>query len=159
MRIEKPSFADNNLNQAIAIANEMLEGKRGFQHEVRQITAFSMSKINPATKKPFTGAEIVDLLSQKIDVTVQKYKPWYIWSKATAYTDPGVPIIHLNARNLNRSVASIVNTLIHESVHVIDKNLCFAHGSNVAKGKDDTAPYKIGEIAEKLADSSPAIKS
>jgi hypothetical protein len=150
MHIDTPNFASSNLRQAIQTANEMLSGKRGFFQEVSLIQAFDLS-MNPATHRPFSGKEVVAMLAQGVRITVDQYKPWNFWSKAIAYADPGTPVIHLNVRKINRSVPSIVNTLMHESVHIVDRKLNFAHGSNSSTGKDETAPYKIGEIAEKLA--------
>lgn len=150
MHIERPSFASGNLEQAIQIANEMLDGKRGFFQEVKQIKSFDMS-YNPLTHQPFSGEEIMKLMSQKIEVTLKTYRPWFIWSKATAYTDAGVPVIHLNAHKLDRSIPDLVGTLLHECVHVVDEALEFSHGSNYASGKSDTAPYRIGLLAKLFA--------
>jgi hypothetical protein len=149
MKIIAPDFASDNLGLAIKLANQLLDGKRGFFREVSQVKAFDMS-FNPETRKPYNGKEILYLLSQKVDIVVQKYKSWLLWSKATAYTMPGVPVIHLNERRLNRSVASLVGTLLHECVHTVDPNLRFSHGGNFEDGKSNTAPYKIGNIAEKI---------
>jgi hypothetical protein len=154
MKIQTPEFADANLKQAVAITNELLEGKRGFFDEVRQIKAFDFSK-NVATQKPVTGEEVVTQLAQKVDVTVQKWTPWYIFSKAYATTVPGT-VIYLNARKLDRSVSSLVSTLTHEAVHIADndpKTRFFGHGNNSPKGKDNTAPYKLDAIAERIAAS------
>ena len=92
-------------------------------------------------------------LSQKVNVTVQTYKPWVFWSRALATTYPGT-VIQLNAYQLKRSVSSFVDTLIHECVHIADNHpeqLCFGHGNNYSKGKENTAPYKSGAISEEIA--------
>jgi hypothetical protein len=152
MQIEKPSFAAGNLDLAITVANQFLKGERGFFDEVRQIPAFDYSK-HVATGKPVSGKEVVEELSRKVDVTVQTYKPWNPWTRALAKTLPGT-VIYLNARTLDRSVPSLVATLIHESVHIADnaqKALSFGHGNNYAAGKENSAPYKLDAIAERIA--------
>jgi hypothetical protein len=157
MKIETPAFADADLQKAITISNELLEGKRGFFDEVRPIQAFDLSK-TVATGKPVTGEDVVAQLAQKVDVTVQKWWPWNIFSRAYATTYPGT-VIYLNARKLDRSVPSLVSTLIHETVHLADndsKTRSFGHGDNYAKGKENTAPYRLETIAEKIASSSIA---
>lgn len=83
-------------------------------------------------------------------VTVQLYKSRWPLSKALGHEDPKFPnMVFLNTRKLDRSVASIVGTIIHESVHVADAHspLDFGHRGNSAAGKENTAPYWIGNLA------------
>ena len=153
MRIETPDFARNypNLNEAVKLANQMLQGDHGFFDEIRKINAFEYSK-NYSTHQPVSGNDIAPLLAQKIDITVKKYKPWYFWSKAIASTIPGVPVIRLNQYKLDRPIDETAATLIHECVHIVDtqKKLSFGHGNNYAAGKGLSAPYLIEKIAQEI---------
>ncbi len=153
MRIEMPEFANAfpNLSEAVTLANRLFQGDGDFFTQVGAIPQFALSE-HAATRQPVTGAEIVPLLSQQIDVMVVTYKPWYVCSKATAKTILGEKVIQLNARKLQRSIDELVATLVHECVHVVDTvpGMSFGHGNNFANGKKLTAPYRIGKIAQDL---------
>jgi len=153
MKIEMPNFAANDpqLRDAVLLANQLLQGKYGFLDKVREVTSFEYSK-NHTTHQPVSGEDIAPLLAQKVDVSIKKYKPWYIWSKAIASTIPGVPVIRLNQYKLNRPADETAATLIHECVHIVDtqKKLSFGHGNNYAYGKELSAPYQIEKIAQEI---------
>ncbi|MEI6243111.1 MAG: hypothetical protein WCP39_06880 [Chlamydiota bacterium] len=67
----------------------------------------------------------------------------------------GDGVIYLNERKLpGKSFPSLVSTLVHESIHILDRNptvRTFGHGNNFAKGKENTAPYRLQSIAERIA--------
>ena len=153
MKIETPTFATKypNLAEAITISNRLLRGDYGFFTKIRDVTAFDYST-NRSTHQPVSGADIVPLFAKKIDVAVQQYKPWYVWSRAVASTTPGTSVIHLNQNKLDRTVEDTVATLIHECVHIIDTepHLSFGHGNNYARGKEHSAPYLIEKIAQEV---------
>jgi len=150
MQIQTPDFANQypNLKDAITDANRLFNGEGGFFEKIRGIQAFDLSW-NTAAKRPVSGADIAPLYAQKINVTVQRYWPWYVWSKAMASTMPNTTVIHLNARNLDRPTEDLIATLMHECVHILDKEegLSFGHGNNSSVGKSETAPYRIEKIA------------
>lgn len=150
MQIQPPNFANqyNNLTDAINIANRLLKGEGQFFEKIRDVQSFDLSW-NKVGVRPVSGADIVPLYAQKINVTVERYWPWYVWSKALASTVPGTSIIHLNARSMNRPTEELVATLMHECVHILDKEkgISFGHGNNYATGKSETAPYRIEKIA------------
>jgi hypothetical protein len=77
------------------------------------------------------------------------YRPF---SRANAYFKPSQPeYIFINTAKLRRSINSIVNTIVHEGVHVVDHNVedaSFGHAGNTSHGKGETAPYKIGMLAQ-----------
>ena len=81
-------------------------------------------------------------------ISVVKWTPKWRWTKAIAMTnDDGK--IHLNVHKMNRHTAEIVETIIHETIHIADdgSEFSFGHGSNNPKGKKNTAPYLIGALA------------
>ena len=154
MKIQMPEFAINlpDLTEAINISNLLLNGEGEFFEKVRAIPSFAMSK-HGTSKKPVTGEEVATLMAQKIDATVQTYKPFFARSKATAATVKGSDVIRLNMLKLDRPIVDLVATLVHESVHIADrvKGMSFGHNGNSSRGKALTAPYRIEAIARELA--------
>lgn len=76
---------------------------------------------------------------------------YYTTTEEDEYDDVAfaVPIegsVHINARYLSSHTCSIVNSLIHEAVHLSG----YHHGDNDYYLKDDSVPYKVGEIAEEI---------
>jgi hypothetical protein len=80
-------------------------------------------------------------------------------TRELGYEDPKRPAdIHINiaGNKLNRSLGSIVGTLIHESVHAADANdptLSYPHNGNLAAGNENSAPYWIGNLVVQLIDA------
>ena len=78
------------------------------------------------------------------------YTSKWPWSKTLAYVGRTPELIHVNLRNLARSLRSIMATLIHEFIHVLDKlnkNAYFGHVKNSASGNSKTANYWIAQLA------------
>jgi len=73
-------------------------------------------------------------------------------TKTTAKT---LTKIRLNTGRLNRSLAAITKTLIHETVHAVDwntdKRWNYTHRTQHEEKPPVSAPYIIGAIAEKMA--------
>lgn len=128
--------------EATQRANRLLAAPE-FYERIRGCPRFERTEVSPR--------QVADVMERcTARVTVQLYKSRWPWSKALAYEDARFPnLIFLNTRKLNRSVASIVGTIIHESVHAADtlSPLDFGHGDNAAAGKENTAPYWIGNLA------------
>lgn len=82
------------------------------------------------------------------EVEVVKWYPKWRWTKAIGMTI-GDGKIHLNARKMDRPVGDIIETLVHETVHLVDNenDMSFGHGDNSPQGKGLTAPYLIGRLA------------
>jgi hypothetical protein len=105
----------------------------------------------------YTELTTVDIINRirscDSDVTIKLYRPFYRWSKANAYVTGKYPnTLFLNKRKLWRNHSSIVNTIFHECVHISDygdddSRITFGHGDNSSKGKENSAPYWIGELA------------
>lgn len=82
--------------------------------------------------------------------------------KTQAYTDPAQPdTLFLNSRWLAQqdpSMAEMAATIIHECVHAAnatDPAHEFGHGDNSSAGKQNTAPYWIGNYAYSLLSGQP----
>lgn len=147
------TFSGNHVlvREAAALTNQLLQDTAFFEG-IRQHDGFDMSTASPI--------QIADLMqSSNAVVTVELYKSKNPFSKVLAYEDSRYPnMVFLNSRRLKRSVASICNTIVHECVHALDaaeKGLRFGHGDNYAHGKENTAPYWIGDLAEEVISGEP----
>ena len=59
--------------------------------------------------------------------------------------------IYINTAKLDRSLGSVVATLLHEFIHMVDNYdtlHSYGHGDNSARGKQNTAPYWIDNLAQ-----------
>ena len=132
--------------QAVIEANKLLQDEKFFE----EIGAHPRFDLTEATSVQISSS-IKNCTAQ---MTIEFYTTLNPWSRANAYDDPEHPlVIHLNTRKLNRTVASICATLIHEAIHAadaIDHQLSYAHGDNDATGKENTAPYWIDSLAYKI---------
>lgn len=66
---------------------------------------------------------------------------------------------HTKARFAKRSVGQMVNTIVHEYVHLADntdgvRGEQMGHNGNRAGGKERTAPYAIGAMAQRIYEAS-----
>lgn len=133
-----------NVRRATKLANKLLDNNNFYQI-IRSADRFDMSNV--------TNDMVASLMKRhnKLDITVKTYKPWWPWSKAVAMFKPSEPhTVYLSSRRLNRSAASVVGSLMHEYVHLVDNlysEYSFGHGSNYKHGKEHTAPYAIGTMA------------
>jgi hypothetical protein len=79
-------------------------------------------------------------------IKVSSYKTKSPFSRVLATTyKSDRSTLYINTRKLPRSLPSLVNTITHESTHLIG----FSHGDNSSVGKDKSVPYLVGDIAEK----------
>lgn len=138
---------DMNLKEAVDQANAVMRDPV-FLGNLRNVEDFDMTELS--SKKVVECLLLVYNHGQNIEV--QTYKPWWKWSKAYAMFDLRKPFkINLSSRKLNRSVASIVGSIIHEFVHLADNQYYqfdFGHGNNNPTGKESTAPYLAGRMAK-----------
>lgn len=98
-------------------------------------------------------------------ITVKLWKPHFgRYSRTVAVTDSRYPrTVFYNQNKLNRGVANIVNTIVHEYVHNVDyfddgnMQIEYGHGSQSAVGKSNSAPYWIGDLAERIYASEKSV--
>jgi hypothetical protein len=73
------------------------------------------------------------------------------YRKTFAYMDRRFPAtLFLNEKKLDREVADVAATIVHESIHGLDNTesrYSFGHGDDSPNGKENTAPYWIGTRA------------
>jgi hypothetical protein len=123
--------------------NLLLE-EDSFYEAIRRHRSFDMANVDAAT--------IARLLKES---TLRMTVNTYLWpfSKADSYDDPKEPaVINLNQWHINRSTPSFCNTFIHKIIHAVNAEnpqYEFGHGDNSPEGKENTAPYWIGNLAER----------
>lgn len=103
----------------------------------------SFKKYDLTTKTPSQVEQMVRSSSLSIELTT--YTPWNMFSKAISYRNTGSNVVYFNTRKNPRPIPEMVNTLIHEWLHVVG----FDHGNNYAAGKENTVNYAVGSMAEK----------
>lgn len=112
-----------------------------FQKEVGAIESFTFTKDN--------GKQVVEKLG-KVSTTFSTYRSKNPWSKATSYTLRKE--VYFNLRNNPRPLPRMLNTGIHEALHVAG----YGHGNNNIDNdtvnKMKSVPYGVGLIAEKYVE-------
>lgn len=150
MFVKNWNYTNEKVEDAIEEANKLLQ-KRDFYNKIESEINFDMA--NVSASKISTLIQ----LSKQNKLYVNLYRSRNPWSKAYGYFIPSKPDhIYLNTRKLNRSLGSIVASLIHEMVHYVDNlypEYSFGHGNNSPVGKEQTAPYRIDFIAQKIIES------
>lgn len=137
---------DQQIKNAIAKAKEIL-ATPGFYDGIRVKKNFTH------TSEP--ASDIADALKKaKLTVRVRGYKGGDD-TRTLAYVDGDFPTtIFINSsKTEDRKVLSITNTLIHETIHILDRSVPearFGHGGNSSNGKKNSAPYWIGAYASKI---------
>lgn len=135
--------------QAVLEANAILQNPE-FYEIVAQHDQFDMANISPALISGLMKASTLEFKIRVFRPTIFTFIKYY---KTYAYTDGDYPdTLFLNANKLNRQSAEIAATIIHESVHAINDTTTyeFGHGDNSSAGKENTAPYWIGNLAYQL---------
>ncbi len=101
----------------------------------------------------YTPKQIAEILkADQSTIMIKTYKSKWRWSKANAYVSKKYKnTLFYNTRKLWRDPEDIMNTIVHECVHVADHNdngkTNFGHGDNNSRGKENSAPYWIGALA------------
>lgn len=135
------------VSECVDFVNEVFDMDE-FWQEVLSVKQFDYTDL--------TTVEIINRIRNCDSVVrVKLYKPFYIFSKANAYVTSKYPnTLFLNKRKLWRNHSSIINTIFHECVHISDygdddRLITFGHGDNSSRGKENSAPYWIGDLAGK----------
>lgn len=148
----KVIFNDENENveKAVQMANDVFK-KQDFYSKIRQELKFDLSSASPTIL-----AELIQ--NSNLVFKVELFYPtgWRAvkYRKTFAYTDVSYPnTLFINLKKLDRETEDIAATIVHESIHALD-NECleytFGHGNNSSIGKENTAPYWIGNLAYQI---------
>ena len=134
------------LQEAVIKVNELFRTEQ-FYDNIASHHAFDMADTPPQT---------IAVLMRKasLDMYVDLYYSMSPIKNIDGYDDMDTPsLIHINIWKLDRPVASICNTLVHSCVHAVNayhNQYYFGHGNEPVAGKENTAPYRIGAIAQHM---------
>lgn len=108
-----------------------------------QIEVGSFPKYTHTASSP---AEVMHAIRDLPSSRISTYRTRSPWSKvlATTYASDR-STLYLNLRKNPRPMPEMVNTVIHEGLHLAG----FSHGDNSPAGKQDSVNYRVGAIAEK----------
>lgn len=139
-----------HVREAASIAQALLRNEE-FLREIARQASFDQTSLTPAEV-----AERMQSSDAKLVVVAERIGRRR--TRAVAAEDARRPgFVVLSERKLDRTVPSIVNSIVHEAVHCVDRaadDAEFGHDSNNARGKSNTAPYFIGDLAEAFAAAS-----
>lgn len=109
----------------------------------------SFPKFTHTTKTP---KEVADSLRNPKPVILSTYRTKNPLSKviATTYNNDRKHV-YFNLRKNPRAMASLLNTSIHEALHLYG----YSHGDNSSIGKQNAINYRIGKMAEKHVKGCP----
>lgn len=138
------------IEQASRIAQKILSMPEFYQAIAAKKTPFDSRWTSPQATNEFIAKFFFEL---EVEMTVDTY--YKRFSKAFAYTLTGVKgKLWINTSKLNRSIPSIVATIIHECCHLVDfeSEYNMHHGDNDPRGKQNSFPYWTDDLAYKMAE-------
>jgi hypothetical protein len=128
------------IKAAVNDANKLLSNP-AFYARINAISKFDNTS--------YSGSQISEEMQNCDSIEVTDY--YKLRSKTNAKTQNK---IKMNKAKLNRSRSSIVNTLIHETIHAIDwrinKKWDYTHRTQYEEKPPVSAPYVIAELAERF---------
>ena len=132
--------------EAITKVNELFASDE-FYERIAEHPDFDQADVSPVT--------IATLIRKaRLDLSIDLYYARNPLKNIDGYDDLADPsIIHLNIWKIDRPVASICNSIIHAAVHAVNAfyDRCyFGHDAVPGISNENTAPYKIGAIAESM---------
>lgn len=131
---------NHEIRKAVAKANEILVS-REFDDSLKAISSFD----NTA----FTGLQISEKMKELCVLRVTEY-----YKKCTMTTAKTMVEIKINTAKLNGDLPSVTNTLVHETINGIDwlnQKWDFTHWTHKVENLPISAPYVIGQLAERFA--------
>lgn len=123
---------------AVAVSNCVINNEE-FLSEVENYPKFTYTDKTPK--------QVAELLRSAPPAIVSTYKKSF--TKAIAYRNVGSNVIYLNTAKNPRVMSAIVNTAAHELAHIAG----LGHGDNSPRGKQESAPYRVGKIAERYSET------
>lgn len=93
-----------------------------------------------------SSKDVAENLKNSRNILISTYKTKSPWSKVIATTyKSDRKTIYFNTRKNPRKMEYMVNTAIHEGLHLLG----WSHGDNSSKGKSKSVNYAVGDMSEK----------
>lgn len=141
---------DEKLLQAVARTNALFLDVN-FYNAINRHGDFDLADISPVNLSSL-------IRNTRMDMKIEFYYSLYPFSRAVSFDDRENPqTIWLNKWNINRSIGSLSNTLMHQCIHAINSRNpqhYFGHGDNNVAGKENTAPYSIASLAQQMTEKN-----
>jgi hypothetical protein len=139
------------IKEAVVAANELLLDS-SFYAAIKAKEEFDMADI---------PADLIAELIRNTDMEMRLIT--YIGSpRVHGYDDRDNPdLIHINIFRSEWTHSSIVNTIVHQIVHAVNdlhREFNFSHGDRNSEGKQNTAPFWIGNYAEERTELCQSIR-
>jgi len=132
---------------ATSFANQLMQNHAKFFDVIKNAEQFMDTEVANEDILLFMQDRFMNCI-QEIKVS-RRYNPF---GSAIASFNPRRPNeIRLNAWKLKRSADSICGSIMHEFVHLVDNfytTATFGHAYEYHVGREDSAPYKIGELSK-----------
>jgi hypothetical protein len=140
------------LDQAILEVNRLLL-KEDFYKQIAALPPFAYATVSPPViAAKMRGAGIVVKVDVYYSICAEK--------EIDSFDNEQNPEeIFINYWTIDRSVASICNTIVHGCVHAVNAvsgDCYFGHGSVLTDIVPNAAPYAIGALAETIIDGTTA---
>jgi|GEM_PF-1975598 len=134
------------VTEAINLANDLLQNPE-FYYQVAAHPGFDRSDVSPEV--------IAGLLCEtQVKISVGLYYAKDAHRNIDIYDDLLDPsMVHLNIWTINRSAASICNSIIHGCIHAVNAynmHYEFSHSDGSPAANHNTAPYWIGALAQRI---------
>jgi hypothetical protein len=135
---------NEKLLKAATIAETVLNDPKFIETIQNRPLKFTHTKDTPKE----VVAKMIAHLNKPSTVIVDEYRSFNPWSAAIGYSN-GEGEVFINMRKINyNSVLDYVGTFVHEWMHEIG----YSHGSNNPKGKENSVPYWVGNLAATYAE-------
>ncbi|MES2703441.1 MAG: hypothetical protein V4649_12430 [Bacteroidota bacterium] len=146
------------VQEAVAKANELMRTDE-FYTAIANHPRFALSSAS--------SESIAELMRDaRIIMKVDLYYALSPLYNIDGYDDTENPFaVHLNVWRIDRSVSSLCNSIVHGCVHAVNAQVnrfylsqyYFGHGPATTPGKEKTAPYAIGAIAQRLVSNEDTV--
>jgi hypothetical protein len=137
---------DKHLQLAVGTVNSLLTDFEFYTH-IANRSQFDMANI--------PSEQLATLIRKtNLEMRVEFYYSILPFSNAITYDDIDSPgTIWLNKWNIDRPIDFLCNALMHQCVHAANSlhpEYYFGHGDNDPYGKENTAPYWIAALAQRM---------
>lgn len=149
LHLENP--APGNIPEAVRQANLLLNGTELYEQIALRKKPFDFSI--PKDLTPQVVADALKNFTMTFKVSPEKLGSTTTGSYTCSPSSRGILKISNRPYHIDNSVGAIAGTLVHECIHALD---CFSsefqlsHGNNSSVGKENSAPYWIGNLVANL---------